>query len=181
VTYEPVSPIVHAGDQVARGQLIGHVSDEADSCGARGSCLHWGAHRGATYLDPMRLLDPHPPVRLLPLWVDGVVPTADAVPSAPPRVGETSAQTSPATSGIARSSPKPVAGVSGRPTASASRAALLRSSATVGGGVVLAVGAAAGLRRRRRSGQGVSSTSAQQVSRVVGARPWCASGKSGFP
>ena len=30
------------------------------------TCLHWGARRGDTYLDPLSLLRPLGPVRLLP-------------------------------------------------------------------------------------------------------------------
>ncbi|HWF41808.1 MAG TPA: M23 family metallopeptidase [Acidothermaceae bacterium] len=66
-TYEPVDPVVHAGDNVVAGQLIGYVSAAADSCGSPGSCLHWGALQSGEYVDPMRLLRA-PRVRLLPIW-----------------------------------------------------------------------------------------------------------------
>ena len=66
-TYEPVDPVVHAGDSVAAGQLIGFVTSAADSCGPPGSCLHWGALESDQYVDPMSLLRA-PRVRLLPLW-----------------------------------------------------------------------------------------------------------------
>ena len=66
-TYEPVDPVVHAGDSVAAGQLIGYVSPAADACGPPGSCLHWGALQADQYIDPMRLLRA-PRVRLLPIW-----------------------------------------------------------------------------------------------------------------
>ena len=66
-TYEPVQPVVRAGDTVAAGQLIGYVSAAADACGRPGSCLHWGALEAALYVDPMGLLRA-PRVRLLPIW-----------------------------------------------------------------------------------------------------------------
>jgi murein DD-endopeptidase MepM/ murein hydrolase activator NlpD len=63
--YEPVTPTVGAGAVVARGQPIGRVH------GAHGSfptdrCLHWGARRDGAYFDPLTLLRPLGPVRLLP-------------------------------------------------------------------------------------------------------------------
>jgi len=66
-TYEPVDPVVRAGDRVVAGQLIGRVSSAADACGPPGSCLHWGALRYDVYIDPMGLLR-LPRVRLLPIW-----------------------------------------------------------------------------------------------------------------
>jgi murein DD-endopeptidase MepM/ murein hydrolase activator NlpD len=68
-TYEPVVPVVRAGDSVAAGQLIGYVSAAADACGPPGSCLHWGALQSDAYVDPMGLLRV-PRVRLLPIWSD---------------------------------------------------------------------------------------------------------------
>jgi murein DD-endopeptidase MepM/ murein hydrolase activator NlpD len=69
-TYEPVDAVVHAGDSVAMGQLIGYVSDAADACGSPGTCLHWGALQSDEYIDPMGLLRA-PRVRLLPIWSGG--------------------------------------------------------------------------------------------------------------
>jgi murein DD-endopeptidase MepM/ murein hydrolase activator NlpD len=66
-TYEPVDPVVGAGARVVAGQLIGRVSAAADHCGPRGSCLHWGALRNGSYVDPMGLLRA-PTIRLLPIW-----------------------------------------------------------------------------------------------------------------
>jgi murein DD-endopeptidase MepM/ murein hydrolase activator NlpD len=63
-TYEPVSPSVAAGRQVARGSPIGTLLDGHPGCPAA-ACLHWGLRRGETYLDPLVLLRP-PRVRLLP-------------------------------------------------------------------------------------------------------------------
>ena len=69
-TYEPVDPSVAAGQAVARGSPIGTLLPGHAGCPVA-ACLHWGALRGATYLDPLLLLRP-PRVRLLPL--DPLVP-----------------------------------------------------------------------------------------------------------
>ncbi|MGK2349274.1 M23 family metallopeptidase [Actinomyces sp. W5033] len=64
-TYEPVEPVVGAGDRVEAGQVIGllvagHRPDGADA-------LHWGARTGPkSYVNPLRLLEP-PVIRLKPL------------------------------------------------------------------------------------------------------------------
>jgi murein DD-endopeptidase MepM/ murein hydrolase activator NlpD len=63
--YEPVQPTVHRGDEVQRGQVIGQVHGTHGDC-EPGACLHWGARRGDEYLDPLLLLQPLGPVRLLP-------------------------------------------------------------------------------------------------------------------
>ena len=63
--YEPLRPAVSAGTAVTRGQPIGRITGRHGTC-APGRCLHWGAKRGGTYLDPMSLLRPLGPVRLLP-------------------------------------------------------------------------------------------------------------------
>ena len=70
-TYEPVDPVVHAGDAVTRGEVIGHVSAAIDGCGPPGGCLHWGARIDNSYVDPMGLLGAARP-RLLPIWLAGV-------------------------------------------------------------------------------------------------------------
>lgn len=69
-TYEPVSPIVRAGDVVARGQQIGTVQAGHPGCAAclHSGVLHWGVRRGMDYLDPLRLLTLGR-LRLLP-WED---------------------------------------------------------------------------------------------------------------
>ncbi|MCR2053745.1 M23 family metallopeptidase [Actinomyces bowdenii] len=64
-TYEPVEPVVSAGQAVARGEVIGTLL-----AGHRGdgvSALHWGARTGPkTYVNPLRLLQP-PVIRLKPV------------------------------------------------------------------------------------------------------------------
>ena len=63
-TYEPVQPLVAAGQTVARGSPLGVLAAGHAGCPAS-ACLHWGLRRGETYLDPLSLLKP-PRVRLLP-------------------------------------------------------------------------------------------------------------------
>nr|WP_042183434.1 M23 family metallopeptidase [Kibdelosporangium sp. MJ126-NF4] len=60
-TYEPVTPSVTRDQHVRRGEVIGHLLP--GHCPT--PCLHWGAHRGNTYLNPLRLLISGN-VRLLP-------------------------------------------------------------------------------------------------------------------
>jgi hypothetical protein len=52
-TYEPVHPVVRAGDRVRAGQPLGTVSrgHRADL-----TCLHWGALLADHYLDPLALM-----------------------------------------------------------------------------------------------------------------------------
>ena len=63
-TYEPVEPLVAAGDAVTAGQTIGHLRPGHTSCPGR-ACLHLGLKHGPLYLDPM-LLFGSGKVRLLP-------------------------------------------------------------------------------------------------------------------
>lgn len=62
--YEPVTPDVHVGDAVVAGQQLGVISGLHPGCVQE--CLHWGARRGDTYVDPLSLLQPLGVVRLLP-------------------------------------------------------------------------------------------------------------------
>ncbi|HEX4724071.1 MAG TPA: M23 family metallopeptidase [Pseudonocardiaceae bacterium] len=66
-TYEPVQPTVRVGDDVRRGQVIGVLLAGHPGCPAVAPmvCLHWGAHRQRTYLDPLRLVESGR-IRLLP-------------------------------------------------------------------------------------------------------------------
>jgi hypothetical protein len=64
-TYEPVEPVVRAGDQVSAGDPIGRLAAGHPGCAAA-ACLHWGLRRGDVYLDPLTLLGLGQ-VRLLPL------------------------------------------------------------------------------------------------------------------
>jgi murein DD-endopeptidase MepM/ murein hydrolase activator NlpD len=63
-TYEPLTVLVSAGQPVERGTVIGQLASGHEGCAAP-ACLHWGAHRGREYLDPLGLLSAGH-VRLLP-------------------------------------------------------------------------------------------------------------------
>ena len=63
-TYEPVTAVVHAGDRVGPGDLLGRLDAGHPGC-AVDACLHWGLRRGDDYLDPLALLG-LARVRLLP-------------------------------------------------------------------------------------------------------------------
>lgn len=63
--YEPVRPLVRADREVAAGTVVGVLRGRHAAC-APASCLHWGARRAGVYLDPLDLLRPLGPVRLLP-------------------------------------------------------------------------------------------------------------------
>ncbi len=64
-TYEPVLPLVRAGQPVGAGQPIGTLLPGHPGCPVA-ACLHWGLRRGTEYLDPLMLLRAGR-VRLLPL------------------------------------------------------------------------------------------------------------------
>ncbi|WP_374271845.1 murein hydrolase activator EnvC [Actinoplanes sp. M2I2] len=64
-TYEPVTPVVAAGDVVPRGAPLGRLETGHPGCAAA-ACLHWGLRRGSLYLDPLVLLGLGR-VRLLPI------------------------------------------------------------------------------------------------------------------
>ncbi|MCK6210681.1 M23 family metallopeptidase [Georgenia sp. EYE_87] len=66
-TYEPVRPLVRAGQQVAAGETIGHLDGLHCLVLPPGACLHLGARTGPeTYVDPLRLLGADVVIRLLP-------------------------------------------------------------------------------------------------------------------
>jgi murein DD-endopeptidase MepM/ murein hydrolase activator NlpD len=64
-TYEPISPLVRTGQAVPAGAPLGTLLAGHPGCPAA-ACLHWGARRGAEYVDPLALLGLRR-VRLLPL------------------------------------------------------------------------------------------------------------------
>jgi murein DD-endopeptidase MepM/ murein hydrolase activator NlpD len=68
-TYEPVSPLVQAGQRVRAGDPIGLLVAGHEGCPAP-ACLHWGLRHGDVYLDPLSLLGAGR-VRLLPLESPG--------------------------------------------------------------------------------------------------------------
>lgn len=63
-TYQPVEAEVAVGDVVLAGQTLGTLAQAGSHC-APASCLHLGAKRGQTYLDPALLVGLRGP-RLLP-------------------------------------------------------------------------------------------------------------------
>jgi murein DD-endopeptidase MepM/ murein hydrolase activator NlpD len=68
--YEPLRVSVPTGAVVPAGARLGEVHGVHRGCAPADGCLHWGARRGGTYFDPLALLRPLGPVRLLP-WTDG--------------------------------------------------------------------------------------------------------------
>jgi hypothetical protein len=64
-TYEPVEPAVTVGEVVAQGSRLGELAGTGSHC--RPTCLHLGAVRDHTYLDPLAFLTGGRRVRLLPL------------------------------------------------------------------------------------------------------------------
>ena len=75
-TYEPVAPVVAAGDEVTAGQRVAVVAAGHPGCTAQpdAMCLHWGARRGTQYEDPLGLVLSGR-VRLLP-WTEEPRPEA---------------------------------------------------------------------------------------------------------
>jgi murein DD-endopeptidase MepM/ murein hydrolase activator NlpD len=64
-TYEPVLPVVRAGQRVDAGTVLGTLLAGHAGC-PTAACLHWGLRAGEVYLDPLSLLS-RGRVRLLPL------------------------------------------------------------------------------------------------------------------
>lgn len=73
-TYEPVTASVAVGARLRGGDPIGTLGLAGSHCFPR-ACLHWGWVAGETYLDPLRLVGLGP-IRLLPLWRAGPVPSS---------------------------------------------------------------------------------------------------------
>ncbi|WP_375478381.1 M23 family metallopeptidase [uncultured Jatrophihabitans sp.] len=67
--YEPLRPLVRVGAAVRAGDALGRLAGAHRGC--RTACVHWGARRGAIYLDPLALLARLGPVRLLPWPLTG--------------------------------------------------------------------------------------------------------------
>jgi len=91
-TYEPVDPLVHVGDVVTQGQLIGQVSGAVDNCGPPGSCLHWGAITANGYVDPLGFLGA-PKIKLLPIWGNGLPGASGDQTHTPPQRRAVAAET----------------------------------------------------------------------------------------
>lgn len=70
--YEPITPTVRVGSIVPVGTVLGHLTGSHHGC-TPARCLHWGARRGAVYLDPLSLLARLGVVRLVPWdWTPGL-------------------------------------------------------------------------------------------------------------
>jgi murein DD-endopeptidase MepM/ murein hydrolase activator NlpD len=78
-SYEPVAALVAAGQPVRRGQAVARVTGGPGHC-APAVCLHWGARRDGTYVDPLTLLRPPEPPVLLPLERAAAAPAWRARP-----------------------------------------------------------------------------------------------------
>jgi hypothetical protein len=91
-TYEPVTGTLAAGARVGAGEVLGAL--EADSpashCAGR-DCLHLGARRGESYVDPLLLLGERGPSVLLPWEGEG---GTGSVPGSGPAPGPGSARDS---------------------------------------------------------------------------------------
>lgn len=84
-TYQPVSPVVKVGQEVRKGELIGHLVRAGNHCTAV-SCLHFGVKRGKDYLDPNLFLSTVPGVVLIdpngpPPLPAGVLPVVGPITS----------------------------------------------------------------------------------------------------
>jgi murein DD-endopeptidase MepM/ murein hydrolase activator NlpD len=77
-SYEPVTSLVVAGQRVRRGQAVARVTVPGHCAPA--VCLHWGARRNGTYVDPLTLLRPPEPPVLLPLERAAAAPAWRARP-----------------------------------------------------------------------------------------------------
>lgn len=84
-TYQPVSAVVQVGQEVRKGELIGHLVRSGNHCQAV-SCLHFGVKRDAEYLDPKLFLANTPRVVLIdpngpPPLPAGVLPVTGPITS----------------------------------------------------------------------------------------------------
>lgn len=94
-TYEPVRSDLEEGSPVSAGDVLGVIEPAPESSHCPGAlCLHLGARRGESYVDPLLLLGGHGPSVLLP-WGDAAGVTAGApVPIAAP--GDAAGASAPA-------------------------------------------------------------------------------------
>jgi murein DD-endopeptidase MepM/ murein hydrolase activator NlpD len=76
-TYQPVEPVVHRGDIVAAGDVLGRLDGAGSHCPT--ACLHLGRLASESYLDPLERLGTASHVRLVD--PDGPMPTPPAGPS----------------------------------------------------------------------------------------------------
>ncbi len=62
-TYQPVEPLVHRGESVETGGVVGKLRDRGSHCAT--ACLHLGRLMAETYLDPLDRLGSESQVRLV--------------------------------------------------------------------------------------------------------------------
>ncbi len=63
---EPVTAVVHLGQHVSAGDVVGRLSPVPGHC-MPSSCLHWGVRAAGRYVDPLLLVGRHiGPIILLP-------------------------------------------------------------------------------------------------------------------
>lgn len=79
-TYQPLVPLVGAGQAVVAGEPLGALVAGHAGCPVE-ACLHWGLRAGETYLDPLALLGGGR-IRLLPLTPEAGSPRSAARPPA---------------------------------------------------------------------------------------------------
>jgi Peptidase family M23 len=153
-TYEPLTALARVGTVVAPGTPIGRLAFGHGGPEPPGvALLHWGLLRGQTYLDPMRLL------RFAP---SRLVPVASASPAAssaafPVRADGLVAAPALDTRSVPASPARSGRGDDGPRGVAPATVAL-------GGGLVLAAAV---------------SRAGRRACRAAGARPSCASGRSG--
>lgn len=121
-TYEPVAGTVETGARVEAGDVLGTLegSSPASHCGG-GDCLHLGARRGETYLDPLLLLGGRGPSVLLPWAGDGARPGGAAPKGGAPQLA--------AAGGLAPPGGLAAAGAGAMPSAAAAAVVPSRSGA----------------------------------------------------
>lgn len=118
MSYEPVVPLVAAGDPVIVGQPVALVAPLPGHCGVR-TCLHWGAF--VTLSVPRRYIDPRVlvgagPVRLVPAGARGVRALAPSSSAEALVAGSATGRTPAAVSAAAPTAvPLPVPASTGAP------------------------------------------------------------------
>ncbi|WP_370614745.1 M23 family metallopeptidase [Mumia sp. Pv 4-285] len=81
-TYQPVAATVEVGTHVVAGDVLGRLLLAGGHCLPR-ACLHLGRRHGATYADPVELLDRAATVRLVTPYGPPPVPPVAVPPTGP--------------------------------------------------------------------------------------------------
>jgi len=174
-TYEPVLALVLSGQRVTAGQAVGALTAGHPGC-RPAACLHWGLLRGETYLDPLSLLRVGR-VRLLPLHAG---PAGAAAVGAAGHLTATAARHLTATVGPA--TPTPALAPARRRSWRRDGAGIVAALATL---TLLPIGLRRVVDRRQPAAPppaaAAEANAGRPSSTAAGSRPWCASGRSGFP